>query len=120
MIALKQLAILYKTKINILNSELTILIIASTGVACLHTVLGPDHYLPFIALSKARQWSFGKTFMWVTICGCGHVWSSVLLGLGGAVLGWNLSKISWLEDVRGGMAGWALLIFGLLYGLICS
>jgi sulfite exporter TauE/SafE len=87
------------------------------GIASLHTVLGPDHYLPFIALSKAHNWSFGKTFMWVIICGCGHVWSSVLLGLGGALLGWNLSKISWLENVRGGMAGWALLLFGLLYCL---
>ena len=100
-----------------MNSELTILIITAIGIASLHTVLGPDHYLPFIALSKARNWSFGKTLMWVIICGCGHVWSSVLLGLGGALLGWNLSKISWLENVRGGMAGWALLFFGLLYGL---
>lgn len=100
-----------------MTTELNILIAAAISIACLHTITGPDHYLPFIAISKARGWSFGRTLMWTTICGCGHVWSSVLLGLGGAALGWSLSKISWLENVRGGLAGWVLLLSGLAYGL---
>jgi len=98
-------------------TELNILIITATAIAGLHTVTGPDHYIPFIALSKARGWSFGKTLLWTTICGCGHVWSSVLLGLGGTAIGWSLSKISWLENVRGGLAGWILLLFGFVYGI---
>lgn len=97
-------------------TELQILIFTAIGIACLHTLSGPDHYLPFIALSKARGWPFGKTIFWTIICGCGHVWSSVLLGLGGAALGWSLSKITWLENIRGGVAGWVLLLFGLVYG----
>jgi hypothetical protein len=40
-----------------------------------------------------------------------------LLGLGGAAVGWSLSKVSWLEKVRGGIAGWTLLAFGLMYGI---
>ena len=40
-----------------------------------------------------------------------------MLGLGGAALGWSITKVKWLENIRGGIAGWALLIFGLLYGL---
>jgi len=39
------------------------------------------------------------------------------IGLGGAALGWSLSKVSWLQNVRGGLAGWALLVFGLCYGI---
>lgn len=97
--------------------EMQLLIIAAISVACLHTATGPDHYLPFIALSKSRGWSFKKTLGWTLLCGCGHVWSSVLLGLGGAALGWSLSKVSWLQNVRGGLAGWALLAFGLCYGI---
>ena len=100
-----------------MHNELQLLITAAITIACLHTVMGPDHYLPFIALSKARGWSFPKTLMWVIICGCGHVWSSVLLGLGGAAIGWSLNKVKWLENVRGGIAGWALLLFGLIYGI---
>jgi sulfite exporter TauE/SafE len=99
-----------------MQSELQILLITAITIACLHTITGPDHYLPFIALSKARGWSFIKTLSWTIICGCGHVWSSVLLALGGAAIGWNLSKIHFLENVRGGIAGWFMLLFGLLYG----
>jgi hypothetical protein len=98
-----------------MSAELEILIITAIGVSFLHTLAGPDHYLPFVALSKARGWGFGRTLFWTVVCGCGHVWSSVLLGLGGAAIGWSLSKISWLESARGGLAGWCLLGFGLLY-----
>jgi sulfite exporter TauE/SafE len=97
--------------------EMQILIAAAITIACLHTATGPDHYLPFIALSKARGWSFGRTLFWTIVCGCGHVWSSVMLGLGGAALGWSMSKVRWLESVRGGLAGWALLVFGFAYGI---
>ena len=99
-----------------MQAELEALMIAAVAVACLHTVTGPDHYLPFIALSKSRGWSLAKTVGWTIVCGCGHVWSSVALGLGGAAIGWSLSKVKWMENVRGGVAGWALLGFGLIYG----
>lgn len=100
-----------------MQSEMQVLIIAAISVACLHTVSGPDHYLPFIALSKSRGWSFTKTMGWTIVCGCGHVWSSVVLGLGGAAIGWSLSKVSWMENIRGGIAGWVMLVFGFLYGI---
>jgi sulfite exporter TauE/SafE len=100
-----------------MSTELQILLTAAISIAFLHTISGPDHYVPFIALSKARGWSLGRTMLWTVVCGCGHVWSSVLLGLGGAAIGWSLSKVGWLEDVRGGIAGWVMLIFGLFYGI---
>lgn len=97
-------------------SEIMLLIIAAVSIAFLHTISGPDHYLPFIALSKARGWSYAKTIKWTIACGLGHIASSVLLGLGGAALGWSLSSINWMENVRGGIAGWMMLLFGILYG----
>ena len=100
-----------------MQSEMEVLIVAAISIACLHTITGPDHYLPFIALSKSRGWSSAKTVGWTIVCGCGHVWSSVLLGLGGAAIGWSLSKISWTENVRGGVAGWVMLAFGFVYGI---
>ena len=100
-----------------MQAELEILMIAAVTVASLHTISGPDHYIPFIALSKSRGWSLARTIGWTLICGCGHVWSSVLLGLGGAAIGWSLSKVKWMENIRGGIAGWAMISFGLLYGV---
>ncbi len=98
-----------------MQTEIQLLMIAAISIAFLHTITGPDHYLPFIALSKSRGWSFTRIIFWTIVCGCGHVWSSVLLGLGGAAIGWSLSKVNWFENVRGGIAGWALAGFGLLY-----
>ena len=98
-----------------MSSEFYILIATAVTISFLHTLASPDHYLPFIALSKARGWSFARTVSWTIICGCGHVWSSVLLGLGGAAIGWSLSSVQWLQSVRGGLASWCLLSFGLLY-----
>jgi sulfite exporter TauE/SafE len=100
-----------------MSPELQILLLSAIIISFLHTLAGPDHYLPFIALSKARAWSLSRTIFWTLLCGCGHVWSSVLLGLGGAAVGWSLSKVSWLESVRGGLAGWTLVGFGLIYAI---
>jgi len=100
-----------------MQAEMQVLILTAMSIAFLHTVTGPDHYLPFIALSKSRGWNLGKTIGWTITCGFGHVMSSVLLGLGGAAIGWSLSKISWLENVRGGIAGWVMLGFGIGYTL---
>ena len=97
------------------SSELQILIFSAITVACLHTLTGPDHYVPFVALSKSRGWTYSKTIAWTVLCGCGHVWSSVLLGLGGAALGWSLQKIDFFENFRGSLASWGLLVFGLIY-----
>jgi sulfite exporter TauE/SafE len=99
-----------------LSAEFTILLVTAVSIAFLHTLSGPDHYLPFVAIARAKNWSYSRTIWWTVICGSGHVWSSVLLGLGGGLIGWSMSKISWIESVRGGLAGWSLLIFGFLYG----
>ncbi|MEJ7587983.1 MAG: hypothetical protein WKI04_10525 [Ferruginibacter sp.] len=99
-----------------MQSEMSLLIITAISVAALHTLMGPDHYLPFIALSKSRNWSLGKTMSWTVLCGSGHILGSVLLGLAGAGLGWSISTIGWLDNIRGGIAGWIMLLFGLIYG----
>jgi sulfite exporter TauE/SafE len=98
-----------------MSPELNILVITAISISFVHTLTGPDHYLPFIALAKARGWSVRRTVFWTVVCGSGHVWSSVLLGLGGAAIGWSLSKVTWLEEVRGGLAGWTMLLLGLAY-----
>lgn len=95
--------------------EMQALIFTAISIAFLHTLTGPDHYMPFIALAKARGWSAGKTIGWTLTCGIGHVLSSVLLGLGGAAIGWSFATISWLENARGSFAGWLMFAFGVLY-----
>lgn len=92
-------------------------ILAGTAatIGLLHTLAGPDHYLPFIVMGKARKWSIGKT-MWITfLCGLGHVLGSIILGLIGAALGIALGKLEWFEAWRGNLAAQLLIIFGFTY-----
>ncbi len=100
-----------------MQSDITLLIITTITVACLHTATGPDHYLPFIVISKSKNWTLTQTISWTIICGIGHVGSSVLLGLGGAALGWSMAKIGFFESFRGNLTGWLMVFFGLIYSL---
>ncbi len=68
-------------------NEAQILLLTAASIAFLHTILGPDHYLPFVALGKARKWSLAKTLRITLYCGLGHVLSSVVIGGVGIVLG---------------------------------
>lgn len=91
------------------------ILLTAASLGFIHTVLGPDHYVPFVALAKARGWSSARTALITFLCGLGHVGSSVLIGLAGIALGTSVSKLEWLEGLRGDTAGWLLLTFGLVY-----
>ena len=95
--------------------ELYLLYASAASLGFVHTILGPDHYLPFIVLSKARKWSSNKT-MWITFfSGIGHVGSSVIIGMLGIALGISLNKLEYIEAFRGEIVGWMLFAFGILY-----
>ncbi|GET23255.1 sulfite exporter TauE/SafE family protein [Prolixibacter denitrificans] len=96
---------------------LHLLLITAATLGFVHTALGPDHYLPFIVLSKARNWSQTKT-LWLTfIGGVGHISGSVVLGIAGVALGISVHKLEAIESYRGNMVGWLLIAFGVLYSL---
>ena len=91
------------------------LILATAGVAITHTLFGPDHYLPFIMLARARHWSRSRTVLVTTLCGLGHILSSLLLGAIGLAAGSALAHIEKLEGMRGDWAAWGLFGFGIAY-----
>ncbi len=98
-----------------MSNELLILIAAAASIGFFHTLFGPDHYLPFIVMSKSGKWSIRKTTLVTVVCGVGHVLSSVLLGILGVTLGIAVSKLEAVESFRGNIAAWALIAFGLVY-----
>lgn len=96
------------------------LLLAGTAVTIgfVHTLIGPDHYLPFIVMGEARAWSIKKTMFITFLCGVGHVLSSVVVGLIGIAAGLSLAKLEFFESFRGNIAAWLLIAFGLVYMLI--
>ena len=94
--------------------SLPLLLTAAAGVGVLHTLLGPDHYLPFVALARARSWSTADTLRNTLLCGAGHVLSSLVLLSVVLPLGWALSRVESLDAIRGNVAGGLLVLSGLL------
>jgi len=98
-----------------MTPEIAVLAFSAAAIAFVHSILGPDHYLPFVAMARARDWSLAKAVRITMVCGLGHLAGSVVLGLAGIALGLQLSSITWLESARGGLAAWLLIGFGLAY-----
>ena len=98
----------------------SILLLSATAVSLgfVHTILGPDHYLPFIVMSEAKKWPLRKTMMITFLCGLGHVLSSVVLGLVGIAVGISVNKLVHIESFRGNIAAWLFIAFGLVYTVI--
>jgi nickel/cobalt exporter len=98
-----------------MDSSTIVLCISAASLGTFHTMAGPDHYLPFIMMSRARNWNYYKT-VWITLlCGIGHVGSSVVLGLIGLAFGIAVEDLVSVENVRGSLAAWLLIIFGFAY-----
>ncbi len=96
-------------------SGIWILAWTAAGIGFIHTVIGPDHYLPFIVMARARRWPLPKTLAISFLCGLGHVLSSVVLGFLGLALGIAVNRLEGVESFRGGLAAWLLIGFGLAY-----
>jgi nickel/cobalt transporter (NicO) family protein len=95
--------------------ETNALNITAATLGFFHTLLGPDHYLPFVMIAWARKWSGLKTMTVTFLCGIGHVGSSVVLGLAGVTIGIAVNKLQWFESVRGNLAAWLMIGFGVAY-----
>jgi len=97
-----------------------VLVWTALALGFLHTVLGPDHYVPFAMLAKAEGWSRVRTLLITTVAGLGHVLGSVviagaLLGLGIALEQWEHTDLGLLHELRGDLAAWLLIVAGSLY-----
>lgn len=100
-----------------MSLSLSVLLATAATIAVAHTLLGPDHYLPFIVMSKSGQWSLRKTSLITLLCGLGHVLGSVALGLAGIFLGVTVTKLIGIESIRGDLAAWAMIAFGFAYAI---
>jgi sulfite exporter TauE/SafE len=100
-----------------MSTEILVLCGTAATIGFMHTLFGPDHYLPFIVMSRAAGWKPGKTALITFLCGLGHVMSSVVLGLIGIAFGIAVMKLEAFEGFRGNIAAWLLIGFGFAYAV---
>lgn len=93
-------------------------LISAAVVAIVHTLLGPDHYLPFVAMARAFGWSRSRTLVITAVCGVGHVLGSAFLGMVGVGVGLALFEINALDAWRGDLVAWMLIGFGLALSVV--
>jgi nickel/cobalt exporter len=98
-----------------MSTETLILCGTAASIGLLHTLFGPDHYLPFIVMSRARRWTLTRTALITLACGVGHVLSSVVLGSVGVIFGIAVTSLEMFEGARGSVAAWLLVGFGGAY-----
>ncbi len=100
-----------------MNPELMVLAGTAATIAFFHTLLGVDHYLPLSAVSTVRGWSYKKLAAITTLVGAGHIVGSVCLGFVGIAMRAQLENLGFIESVRGEIAAWLLVAFGLVYAV---
>jgi len=98
-----------------MGTEFGLLLVTAASIGVVHTILGPDHYIPFVALARARGWSPARALRWTLFCGAGHVLGSMALGVIGIALGLGVSRLEAIEGTRGELASWLLITLGTLY-----
>ena len=98
-----------------MSDEIVVLMATAASIGFIHTLFGPDHYLPFIVMSRSGKWSLSKTTIITILCGVGHVIGSVVLGIIGIALGIAVANLEIVESTRGELAAWMLIAFGLVY-----
>lgn len=98
-------------------AELTVLIGTAASLGLVHTLIGPDHYLPFVMMARAGKWSTRKTALVTILCGIGHIGSSVALAFVGIAFGVALTKLKAVQSIQGELAAWLLIGFGLSYAV---
>jgi nickel/cobalt exporter len=76
-----------------MTSEIMLLSITAATIGFMHTLLGPDHYLPFVAMAKARGWTIAKTVKTTALFGVGHITGSIIIGLVGVYAGIQLGAL---------------------------
>ncbi len=102
------------------SGNLIVLLWTAGTLGFLHTILGPDHYIPFIMMSKAQNWSKRKTALITFLCAVGHVVSSVIIGIllawvGMAATDWAGSEFAFWHGIRGNLSAWLLIGVGFAF-----
>lgn len=97
------------------SASLNYLVALAAATGLIHTLLGPDHYLPFIALARVRRWSLARTLSITALCGLGHVAGSLVLGTVGLAFGLAIGGLELVEAARSNLAAWLLMGFGMAY-----
>ena len=80
--------------------------------AFLHAAL-PTHWLPFVLVGRAQQWSATRVLAVVTAAGLAHIATTALVG--GLIVAAGLALDQWVEGLLPHLSAVLLFLFGAFY-----
>ena len=91
------------------------LVLTTIVTAIVHTLI-PDHWLPFVLVSRAERWTVRRTVALTTGSALLHVMISIALGLVVVRLGRGAEEaMVGLAEGLESLTGWLLILFGVAY-----
>jgi hypothetical protein len=94
---------------------LTALLFVAAGAGVVHTLAGPDHYVPLIAVGRAREWSPRRLACAATGLGLVHCLVSVVLVVSLMVF-CEATIPAWLDGMAQ-IAAWTMIGAGAVFGV---
>jgi len=98
-----------------METTFALLLLTALATGVVHTLVGPDHTVPLIALARDRNWSPTKTLGITLGCGAAHLCSALAVALAAVAFGVSLGSLGLTEPVLGKLAAWILIGFGFAY-----
>ena len=95
-----------------IDSSTAPLLATAAATAVLHTAI-PDHWLPFVLIGRARDWSAARTARITLLAGVLHLSVSFALAL--LALGLGRASVAALGKTMEHATGPLLLLFGVIY-----
>ncbi len=91
------------------------LVLTTTITAVVHTLI-PDHWLPFVLVSRAEGWTTRRTLTLTALSGLLHVAVSIGLGLMVPLIGLGAqAAIEGIGEALAAGSAWLLIAFGVVY-----
>lgn len=99
-----------------MDASYLVLVASAASIAFFHA-LAPDHWMPFVMIGRAQQWSRARLIGVSFLGSLGHIGSSLVLGAAGILLGVALVSLEGFEASRGQGAILLLIGFGVAYAV---
>jgi len=97
------------------STNLTALMWLSAGAGVLHTLAGPDHYAPLIAVGRARDWGARRAAVVAATLGLAHCLFSVTIAVALVMLA--VARMpAWLDGLSP-VAAWTMIAAGIALGI---
>ena len=92
------------------------LVFTTVATAVVHTLI-PDHWLPFVLVSRSQGWTLRQTLLLTTASAMLHVFVSVTLGVIVAGVGRSAEAVVGFAEGLEWLGGAMLVLFGIVYML---